>query len=107
MFADADDYFNPCLNEVLDDYKNDDRFDIVFFKSNSVFTNTYLPAKRHCLINKWNDECQNNPAKGELSLRFRFGGPVCKLINRAMLAVLSLLTVTDDDHILIDSYITR
>lgn len=85
LFADADDYFNPCLNEVLDDYKNDDRFDIVFFKSNSVFTNTYLPAKRHCLINKWNDECQNNPAKGELSLRYRFGGPVCKLINRAML----------------------
>lgn len=93
LFADSDDYFNPCLNEVLDDYKDDTLFDIVYFKANSVYTNTYLPADRHQLINGWNDECQRNPEKGEFSLRYRFGGPVCKLIKR------SLIT---DNHILFD-----
>ena len=93
LFADADDYFNPCLSEILNDYRDDDTADIVFFKANSVYTNTYLPAERHQLINSWNDEYFHNLKQGELSLRYRFGGPVCKLIKR------SLIT---DNHISFD-----
>jgi glycosyltransferase involved in cell wall biosynthesis len=35
VFADADDYFMPCFNDVLELYKNDEENDIVFFKTTS------------------------------------------------------------------------
>ena len=34
IFADADDFFNYCINEVLEEYKND-KTDIVFFNASS------------------------------------------------------------------------
>lgn len=35
VFADADDFFNPCINEALDKYR-DNKSDIIFFKGNSI-----------------------------------------------------------------------
>ena len=35
IFADADDFFNPCLNEAMNDYVDDDS-DVIFFKGNAV-----------------------------------------------------------------------
>ena len=45
IFADADDYFNICFNDALDQYKNSDA-DIIYFSANSVNTDTYENADR-------------------------------------------------------------
>lgn len=45
LFADSDDYFNYCLNEVLDDYVNDES-DLVFFANSSVNSDTYVNSAR-------------------------------------------------------------
>lgn len=47
VFADADDFFMPCFNEVLDKYKDDDENDIVYFK----VTSSDLNNGRHHSIN--------------------------------------------------------
>lgn len=39
IFADADDYFNLCFNDLLDAYRGQD-FDLLFFSANSVDTET-------------------------------------------------------------------
>lgn len=44
VFADADDFFNECLNDMFDKYKNVEA-DIVFFQSNSVDNNTLKPIE--------------------------------------------------------------
>lgn len=45
IFADADDYFNLCFNEVLDKYK-DISFDIIYFAVNSLDSTTYWNSYR-------------------------------------------------------------
>jgi glycosyltransferase involved in cell wall biosynthesis len=45
VFADADDFFMPCFNEVLDQYADDEN-DIVYFKVTSVDSDTLEPATR-------------------------------------------------------------
>jgi len=56
LFADADDFYNYCINDILDEYVNSD-VDVVCFKHNSVDCNTYTTTFR-CLgfikrINYW------------------------------------------------------
>jgi len=40
LFADADDFFNYCINDILDEYVNSDA-DIIYFKHNSVDSAMY------------------------------------------------------------------
>ncbi len=50
IFADADDFFNPCFEEALDKYK-DNKNDIIFFKATSIFSDTNEPCDRSEHIN--------------------------------------------------------
>jgi len=50
IFADADDFFMPCFNEVLDKYVDDDS-DIIFFKATSINLETLLLDTRHDYVN--------------------------------------------------------
>jgi glycosyltransferase involved in cell wall biosynthesis len=50
IFADADDFFTPCFDEMLDRYQ-DAEYDIVYFKVTSVDSQTMLPHTRHLQIN--------------------------------------------------------
>jgi hypothetical protein len=40
LFADADDFFNYCIHDILDEYKHADA-DIIFFKSNGIASDDY------------------------------------------------------------------
>ena len=58
FFADADDFFHECINDVFDEYK-DETCDVVYFSA------TLLIQKRIRLwtgqivcANKWNDVCE-------------------------------------------------
>src|SRR5690606_20485542 len=45
LFADADDFFNYCIHDILEEYKDCDT-DIVYFKSNSVHSEYFTSADR-------------------------------------------------------------
>jgi glycosyltransferase involved in cell wall biosynthesis len=56
IFADADDFYNYCINDILDEYISREE-DIVYFKHNSVDSDMYTSTKRlthFCTnIDKW------------------------------------------------------
>lgn len=53
LFADADDFFNECLNEIFDKYKNIEA-DLIFFQTNSVDDLYLKPVKsRGEYYNNW------------------------------------------------------
>lgn len=81
LFADADDFFNYCLNQVLDEYKDKD-FDAVYFDANSVDTDTYRTTYRCQHLNRIIKMSNKNLQKGIFKLRYRFGEPWCKMIKR-------------------------
>lgn len=83
LFADADDFFNYCIRDVLDEYANSSA-DIVFFKGNSVDTLTYVTAYRTSHLNRFIELHESNAPKSELLLRYMFGEPWCKLIRRSI-----------------------
>jgi len=84
LFADADDYFNPCANDVLDEYKDCDK-DLVFFNANSLDTEYYTFCHRCWQINHLVDLYSRNERKALYGLRYKFGEPWCKLIKREVL----------------------
>lgn len=81
LFADADDYFNPCLNSILNDYK-EETSDIIFFAANSVDTNTYQNSDRgnynSRFINKYD-------GYNDYDLRYHFDVPWSRLIKRSFI----------------------
>lgn len=85
LFADSDDYFNPCLNEILDDYANN-KNDIVFFKSSSVDSITYIVGtNRTDHINSNIDRAIRGDHKAENNLRYNYGEPWGKLVRRQLI----------------------
>ncbi len=85
LFADADDYYNYCLNDILDEYINAEE-DIVFFKANSVDSDFYTTSFRALYLNRWIDMSDESPKKAMLLLRYMFGEPWCKLIRREIVS---------------------
>ena len=84
LFADADDFFNYCIKDVLDEYI-DSKYDIVFFKVNSIHSDTYESCHIGDHINKWIDLYTKSPLESEKYLRFVWGEPWCKLIKRDLI----------------------
>lgn len=86
LFADADDFFNYCINNILDEYV-DYLGDIVFFNAISLDSNSFLPS-----IRSWQLDCLHrnyfvNRNKAELCFRFLFGEPWAKMIRRDFINV--------------------
>lgn len=94
MFADADDFFMYCLNDVLDDYENC-QADMVFFDAISQDTDTFKVSYRVRHLNRMMLMYMKNPQKAEKQLRYVFGEPWCRLIKRS---------VIEDNTILFDEY---
>ena len=81
IFADADDYFNYCINDCLNDYMDSDS-DIIFFKANSVDTYNYTNSYRSLQLNRFIDIYKKNPDRATRLLRYRFGEPWAKILRR-------------------------
>ena len=81
LFADADDYFNDCIDGILEDYSTSEA-DLIFFNANSVNSDDYRPARRSFQLNRIFARYPLDRKKGETCLRFLFGEPWCKLIRR-------------------------
>ena len=81
LFSDADDFFNFCIHDIMDEYTNES-CDIVFFNANSVDTDTYLPQKRINHLQEMHREYEKSPDKALIKFRYLFGEPSCKLVKR-------------------------
>lgn len=81
IFADADDFFTPCFNELLDKYNQSDA-DIIFFKSNSLDSDTYENSNRDVYINERVDLFFKDRKSGEIVLRYATMSPWGKFIKR-------------------------
>jgi hypothetical protein len=84
LFLDADDFFNECINDIMNEYANDEKHDVIFFKASSVDNVTLEPRDRLNYLNDQIDKWIANPQRGEIELRYSFGVPVCKLIRRGV-----------------------
>ena len=84
LFADADDYFNFCINQVLDDYAHA-TYDVVFFDANSLDTDTYTTAYRSLHLNTLVRCYKKHPSRSLFGLRYAFGEPWCKMVKREII----------------------
>jgi len=81
LFADADDFFNYCINDILDEYINSDA-DIVYFKHNSLDSNTYAPTCRLFDYNIYINQWISSSIKNDNLLRYKHATPWSKLFSR-------------------------
>jgi glycosyltransferase involved in cell wall biosynthesis len=81
LFADADDYFNYCIHEILDEYIDCDT-ELIFFGVNSVNSDTYRNETRHLAITRYMQTYFQNNKKGLDILRFESSSPVSKMVLR-------------------------
>ena len=84
LFADADDFFLPSIDLLLDEYKSKD-FDVAFFNANSVDSENFFPTKRALYLNKIFKLCNFSQSKGIRLLKYSFGEPWGKIILKKML----------------------
>lgn len=79
LFADADDFFNDGITDILDEYSNTP-YDIVFFNANVVDTDTLLPTNRGTTLREVIKEY--NKHHDVRVFQYLFGEPWCKLVRR-------------------------
>ena len=84
LFADADDFFNYCIGDVLNEYINE-TCDIIFFNANCLDTDTYLPKNRIQHLNTMHEEYERLPEKAIVSLKYLYGEPSCKFVKRDLI----------------------
>lgn len=83
IFADADDFFNICFGEILDEYK-DSETDMIFFNANSVYTEDYTNCNRAGHLNRFISSYLSGGRNAEMLLRYSFGEPWSRIIRHSM-----------------------
>lgn len=84
IFADADDYFNLCFSKALDKYK-DTNFDLIYFASNSVDTETYQNSNRDGAITPLINRLLKNGGVNFEGIKYKFTAPWCRFISRSLI----------------------
>lgn len=84
LFADADDFFNYCLNDILNDYKDDDS-DIIYFPSSSLDSDTYINTQRgEQHVSRISNYLEGGP-NSEKMLRYALPSPWGKIIRKSLI----------------------
>ena len=86
LFADSDDYFTYCLNEMLDKYRESDA-DIVFFDVIAIDSEYYTIANRGQNLNRYIKLADSDRQRAETKLRYEFGEPWCRFIRRQLIEI--------------------
>lgn len=80
IFADADDFFNDCFNEVLDKYK-EMQANLILFRTNSADNETLEPKKsRGNYYNNWIEECDKERKILE-EVKYKIYSPCGKFVS--------------------------
>lgn len=84
IFSDSDDFFLPSLNKKLEQYRNYFA-DLIVFNAISLDSEKYLNSNRashlNSLIKRYNKTSRTD------EIRYLFGEPWCKFINRKMIQI--------------------
>ena len=83
LFADADDFFNYCINDILDEYVNSDA-DIVYFKHNSLDSATYNTTNRLIQFRSYIDYWFYSQHNADALLRYNHQSVWCKIFKREL-----------------------
>lgn len=81
VFADADDFFNPCISEAMDEYV-DSNADVVFLKNTSIVLPDYSPSTRGAELNRRVDYALQT---GDCSMAVLYSSPWQKFFKREFL----------------------
>ncbi len=81
LFADADDFYNKNAFSFYDEYLNSP-YDVIYFGTNSVYSDTLEPANRTEYINR--NILPFLSAKEENSIRYFTYPPWCKMIRKSL-----------------------
>lgn len=84
LFADADDYFNYCINNILDEYVNKEE-DVIYFDSSSQDCDLYTNSNRSTYTHQMIQLYHKDSKQGEFQLRYYMGMPVCKLTKHSLI----------------------
>lgn len=85
LFVDADDMFNDCINQILDDYRSVIDCDVVYFDSLFLASiNPYVEMEVKSGIQQTIELYGKDPEIAEQLLRYRFFYPWGKLISRLL-----------------------
>jgi glycosyltransferase involved in cell wall biosynthesis len=85
IFADADDFFNYCFNDILTEYI-DNQADIVFFKASCLDSDYYTNSERAYHHNLILDSYFKNREKSEKLLRYKLGWPHTKFLKEKLIS---------------------
>lgn len=82
LFADSDDYFLENFFEVIKKFMNSN-YDLIYFKSISIYENNNQEAERHKILNRLIDNyIKKRNIQSEKRLKYEFIVPWSKLIKR-------------------------
>jgi glycosyltransferase involved in cell wall biosynthesis len=84
MFVDCDDYLNYCANDVFSQFV-DSKEDVIYFKTNSVDSDTYINDNRGLGVNDAIDKYIKGDERGANTLRYSLFCPWAKLIKHELL----------------------
>ncbi|MCR9063523.1 MAG: glycosyltransferase [Cytophagales bacterium] len=82
IFADSDDFFNDSFTKQLDSLPNPEGCDIVFFKVNSIDSDSYKTAHRHQFFNALID---GYIERGEKDVLYKYSVPWGKVYSRKLI----------------------
>lgn len=82
IFADADDFFYDGAFEVFDSYALSN-YDLVYFKSNSVYDDTLKPSDRSDMFSQIVDDYKSGRIS-EMTARLSFAVPWAKMVRRKL-----------------------
>jgi glycosyltransferase involved in cell wall biosynthesis len=85
VFLDADDFFNYCIDEIMDDYMHDDA-EIIYFKAGSIDNDYYLPSNRTFRTNDLVDAMLCKMHNSDNNIRLNHDVPWAKFISRKLIA---------------------
>lgn len=83
LFADADDFFDDRAFDVFDEYLNAS-YDIIYFDTISLYSDTLQPSFRNLIYNAYISECDNITEKKVNAVRFGHSVPYAKMIRRSI-----------------------
>lgn len=84
VFVDADDYFNYCISDLFDKYK-DCSCDMVMFNAISLDTDTYLFAYRGWVLNDIFEIAEKDKDRALFRLRYVFNEPWCRFVRKEII----------------------
>jgi glycosyltransferase involved in cell wall biosynthesis len=90
LFADADDFFNYCINDILDDYINSDA-DIIYCKHICLDSDRYTVKRRCVWFNTYIDYWQYVPQRADPLLRYKHMSPWAKIIKKDIITANCIL----------------